>query len=439
MKNELVQSYLAQRQNDEQWPQWLKQIQDNGAQKLNLLGFPKPREEDWKYTNINSFLDQARQINVNGQLSDAQLKASEQCLAEYQIEGLDAYRMVFVNGHFQASLSSDLPTEISVVNIEQLTRGEQTLELQLVADSEKGGWAALNSAMFLSGFAINVPDDVKLEKAIECVFIHAQTTDNQIDQYRNIVNVGKNAELTIIERYLSTEDNKDISNVVNEYRCDDGALVKRYLLQQQSKQASQFNHCYADIYNQSRFKSYTISLGGQLLRNEINGRLLGEQGDCGMFGVYAPTGNQHVDNFTQVEHLHPLCTSDELYKGVLDDKGKAIFRGRIYVAQDAQQTDAYQTNRNLLLSRDSEANTQPQLEIYADDVRCSHGATVGELDAEQLFYLQSRGLPKSVAQELLIQAFLGEVLDRSDDSVLKEYIADKVLEQLLTGSNFHSG
>ena len=291
------------------------------------------------------------------------------------------------------------------------------------------GFGALNTAFLSDGVVVELAENCRVEHPIELLFINRSNT--ALAQPRNLVIARQGSKATIVERYVSESDHAALINSVTEVSLGVDAQLDYYLIQTQSTASYQINSLWARQAENSRFSCRTITLGGALVRNELRAEMMGEGAHCDMLGLYSLSGKQHVDNHTTMVHGAANCTSRELYKGVLNQRSRGVFHGRIKVEPDAQKTDAEQTNNTLILSRDAEIDTKPQLEIYADDVKCSHGATVGQMDETSLFYLRSRGIDEASARSLLTFAFVNDVLSEVDVEPLRVVLEDRLSEQLM--------
>ena len=434
---ELIENYQTQHQDfaGRNQPQtWLSEIQHQSLNQLSESGFPTLRDENWRYTNIKPLLKQA--FNV---VSHANESVTAEQLDGFNIDGLQSLKIVVVDGELDDSLSAqNLPEGLELKRMSQMLddhpdRVERYLN-KLLPESTHG-FMALNTAFVRNGIWIEIQPGAVIEQPIELLFI-STGGDHSLVQPRNLFVAGENSQVKIIERYLSLNDNKTMTNTISEIYCSANATVEHARIQQESRSATHMSGTFVKLLQQAQFSTSTVTLGGNLTRNDLRCQIAGTGSHSNMYGLYATNQRQHVDNFTQVEHLVENCTSDELYKGVLDDRSRAVFHGRIYVAEDAQQTDAYQNNRTLLLSSDAEIDTKPQLEIYADDVKCSHGATIGQLNEEYLFYLRARGVENSKARRMLTFAFVKEALGAITIEPLKTYLEDQLDQQLLKGGHY---
>jgi Fe-S cluster assembly protein SufD len=404
---------------------WIDSVRSNAADQFITHGLPTIHDEEWRYTDIRKL--KRHQFSVSSNVSNVSKILST--LPDYGL-----FRIVLVNGFFAPENSTgSLPAGVTVSSLaSRLERGDLEGLIGSSLPIDLHGFTALNSAYCLDGAVIEIADNAIIEKPIELVHVTTSSETAVVSHPRNLIIVGKLSEAQVIERSLCSDSSTTyLNNTVTEIIAADGAQLEHYKVQQDSKNAFHIGGVFANQNRDSNVTNHNVALGGGLVRNDIHLNLLGTGSHAGMNGLVVGHGTQHVHNHTEVAHRVPHCTSDEFYKTVLDDKSRSIFRGRIIVAQDAQKTSAEQQNNNLLLSADAEANTKPQLEIYADDVICSHGATIGQLDAKSLFYFQSRGITKEDARRLLTFAFVNEVLDRIKFEPLQAELTERFLGELL--------
>ena len=420
--NPAAEHYLAQHQAlADALPgrklEWLQAQRSAGLARFAKVGFPTQRDEDWRYTPVKP-ITAKKFYQPSG--ADAATHADID-LKSLEIPNLQSHRLVFVDGLFAPALSDDAVT--AGVVVESLARALEARPelveqgLGSVTPRERHGFTALNHAGSRDGAVLQLADNAAPVAPVELLFI-SRAADG-LAQPRNLIIAGKAARVRVIERHVSLGDHNAFTNSATEIVLGEQAEVDYYLVQTQSAAARHVCGIWARQWRASRFRCHTVTLGGALVRNDLGVELAGEHAHCDMLGLYNPTGIQHVDNHTTMIHGAENCTSRELYKGVLEQRGRAVFHGRIVVRPGAQKTDAAQTNNNLLLSRHAEIDTKPQLEIYADDVKCSHGATVGRLDADALFYLRSRGLDEARARALLTFAFVNDVVGEIQIGALK--------------------
>ncbi len=431
---ELLENYQQQFSAQPQPPNSLSELRQQSLARLGEIGFPTTCDENWRYTNIKPLLKQA--FNVVTQ-SDSKVTAEQ--VTNFEIEKLSSLKVVIVDGQFNADLStSTLPAGLTLKNLAAVMAENPdhvTAHINQLLPEATHGFMELNTAFVSNGIWLEVDAGIEIERPIELLFI-STGQENSLVQPRNVLIANAKSQVKVVERYVSLNDNRAMTNTITEIYGAENANLEHTKIQQESRSVNHISGTFIKLEKDSHFSTSTITLGGNLTRNDLRCQIAGTGAHSNMYGLYAANQRQHVDNFTQVEHQIEQCTSDELYKGVLDDRARAVFHGRIYVAQDAQQTDAYQNNRTLLLSDDAEIDTKPQLEIYADDVKCSHGATVGQLNEEYLFYLRARGVEKSKAKRMLTFAFVKEALGAISIEPLKTYLEDQLDQQLLKGGHY---
>jgi len=391
---------------------WLAGSRAQALAAFTGTGLPTLRDEDWKYTSV-ARIEQGRFFFLAATpdtVAAAELAAE---VANLALPG--AHLLVFVDGRHVPALSGvgSLPTGVVVASLAATLRREpERLQFWLASPrhGKPGGFAALNAACMADGAYIHLAPGVVLEAPLHVLFV-AATTDLATHS-RNLVIAGADSRACIVEHHARLGAARYFSNVVTDIVVGPGATIEHHKLQEESAEAFHVAAVYADLAQGSRFVSSSFALGGALARTEIAVALDGEGAQCALDGLYLATGRQHIDHHTRIDHSRPHGTSREFYKGVLDGAARAVFNGKVIVHADAQHSDAAQTNRNLLLSDQAEIDTKPQLEIWADDVKCSHGATVGQLDAEQIFYLRSRGIADAAARALLTWGFAAEMVER---------------------------
>lgn len=406
---------------------WLNALRQQATTQFNIDGLPAKRTEDWKYTSLwtlaqQSFTHDADKAGLSAQQCD-------------QIALLDdAYRFIIIDGEFSQAFSTvdELPAGISVT---ALSTSLKTVEKVLGKQVEltKSGLTALNTMLMNEGVVVTVAADVQIEKPIELLVINSGNTEDLATHLRNVITLGSNSKATVIEHYVGLSDANCFTNVVTEVVLAEKAELNHYKLQQESDNAFHIATLAAKQAQGSQWLTNNISLGGKLARNDVHSQLLGEQSHVVMDGLYLVNNEQHVDNHTRIDHAVPNTTSEELYKGVLDDKSHAVFNGKVIVHKDAQKTDANQQNHNLLLSRGCEIDSKPEMEIYADDVKCGHGSTVGQINEDQLFFLRARGLDEVSARSLLTYAFAVDVLERIPSEEIRQALSSVIEQRLPRG------
>ena len=410
-------------------PGWVREARTKARVEFEELGFPTQRDEDWKYTSVAPIADtRFDDAPANGHPSAAQLDS-------LLYPGWSAHQAVFVNGRFAPELSrlEELQNGIRVGSLATvLDSAADSLEPHLVrlASPRRGAFTALNTAFLRDGAFVEVPAGMVADRPIHLVFVATPDGDPFVAHPRNLILLGKGSEARVVETYVSAGDGVYWTNVVTEAVVGENATLDRIKIQREGPEAFHIATTEVALQRSSTLRSHSISLGGSLVRNNLNAVLTAEGGDCSLNGLYVGSATQHVDNHTLVDHAQPHCTSREFYKGVLTDRARGVFNGRVIVRVDAQKTDARQTNKNLLLSSEALVNTKPQLEILADDVKCAHGATIGQLDGDAIFYLQTRGIDRKTARSLLIQAFASELVDRIPDEPIRRAVEEELHRRL---------
>jgi Fe-S cluster assembly protein SufD len=415
-------------------PEWLSTMRQQAIEAFADRGFPTVRDEEWRFTNIAPLT----RIPFVPARPDSIHCAVELVQSTWWDDPVAA-RLVFINGHYspQFSVLSNAARGVEVGNLSAAVgRGESWLQTFLghAGDVRREPFAALNSALWEDGAYVRIPKSVEVPEPIHIVYISATQSEPLVSYPRTLVVAEPGSQATVIESYVGLKGDDagtSFSNAVSEIVVGEDAAVGHYQLQNVNHGSFHIGAVEVFQGRSSRFTSCAIAAGAALARNDVNAVLDGEGGECNLNGLYLATGRQHVDNHTSIEHARPHCASRQHYNGILDGQAAGVFSGRIMVRPDAQKTDAIQKNRNLLLSPDATIDTKPLLEIFADDVRCTHGATIGQLDAESLFYLRSRGIGKAEARELLVYAFAGEILDRIKPAAVRAW-ADRELRMRLS-------
>ncbi len=396
--------------NDEARPGWIEQLRKSAMAWFAENGFPTSRQEDWRFTNVAPITSLALHPSEGPwrNLTNEEIRLSA-------FGQLDCYRLVFVDGHFVPALSAQPDGELEAGSLrDYIASGKGGIEQHLGhhASFDPNPFAALNTAFFRDGAFVRVPARRVVTKPIHLLFLTTATEPDATALPRNLILAGKESSVTVIESYASLSDLPCLTNAVTELSLETGARIEHCKIQNESENAFHIATLHATQAADSHWLSHSISIGARIARNHIHAALSGQGADCLLNGLYMARGEQLVDHHTLVDHIQPRCESHEFYHGVLDDNSRGVFNGKIFVRQDAQKTNARQTNRNLLLSENAMIDTKPQLEIFADDVKCSHGATVGQLDEDQLFYLRARGIGLESARRMLIRAFASAVIER---------------------------
>ena len=400
-------------------PAWVKERREAAAKHFAAVGFPTTRLEDWRFTNVSPIAE------AKWPLAQGGFPQAEALVASVNVPG--AVRLAIVNGQFAAGLSdlSALPKGLRIASLRDgardATDGIET-HLGTVVSLATHPFAALNTSFLDDGVAIMVTAGAVVETPIHLVIVTSGEGQPVAAHPRVLIVAGANSQVRVAQTFIGVTGDTYFNNAVAEVVVGDSARVELYTDQRESAQAFHVANIQAHVGAKGVFESHAFATGARIMRHDIGIGLKGEGADCTMNGVYLADGERLMDTHTSLDHAMPHCTSHEIYKGILAGKSKAVFNGRIIVQLDAQKTDAKQTNRALLLSDEATINSNPQLEIFADDVKCTHGAAVGQLDEEALFYLQARGLTRLAARDMLLHAFAGEVIAGLKIPALREQI-----------------
>lgn len=414
----LIDNIVGQYGQGESFPE----IRKTAASYLEDFGLPSIKEEEYKFTALTKKLEQTLQNLANSK----SLELSSADIETYLYEGYEGDFLVFNNGEFNPEFS-----KISH-NYEIDLLSEKAPE-KLGYISKADPFASLNTLVFRDGIYLKVSKNTIVDQPVQLLFLN-KSNDGEVISPRVFIEVEDNASIKFIENSISLDDAPYFVNAVTEITVGKNSHVHYNRLQNENRSVLKADNFTADVHRDATFTSVVISLSGDMIRNNLTLNLLDSGCEGNMYGLYLLNGNTHVDNHTNVDHTKPHSDSNELYKGILADKTRGVFNGKIFVRQDAQKTNAFQQNNNILLSEDAIINTKPQLEIWADDVKCSHGCTTGQMDEEALFYLQARGLSKDQARGMLLYAFAGEVVSYVAEEKFKNYLEKLVQERL--GSSF---
>jgi Fe-S cluster assembly protein SufD len=418
-------------------PDWLRVLRDEAFARFCETGFPSTRDEDWRFTSLSAL---ARAPFRLARGSAAALTVSD--LAAWRMEGALA-RLVFVDGLFAPALSEigSLPKGVTIDSLRnQIARPNPANGPTAVAehlgrylDTVRDPFCALNTAFLEDGAFVHVPRGVALRQPIHLLFVSTAGESPSMTHPRNLIVVEEEAQAAIVEDYVSFgAEIPAFSNAVTELVARGSSTVEHFLIEREHLQSFNFSTLRIEQARSANVASHSLLSGGALVRNNVHPVLAGEGGECLINGLFVGSGRQHLDNYMLVEHASPHCASRQFYNGILDQRAHGVFHGRIIVHKAAQKTDAKQTNRNLLLADDAQIDTKPQLEIYADDVKCTHGATIGQIDENALFYLRARGIGEMEARGLLLEAFAGECLDRMKAGPARDYARSVIEARLLS-------
>lgn len=419
-----------ERVNENKDANWLKRLRENAFDHFEQKGFPTYEEEEWKYTNVAPIAKKSFEVSF---------EKSETDVSSFLYEEANQSQLVFVNGAFDVSKSnlSGLPQGVDALNFRDALKDEKyeaviKEHLARVVETDENGFTALNTAFISDGAFLFLPKDVKVETPIHLLFA---ANGRRASFPRVLLVAEKGSEATIIENYVSVPPEvaggyDSFTNAVVEIVLADEAKLNHYRVQRESLSAFHVGTTKAELNRGSVYNTTSINLGASLSRHNVNVKFNQTGAEAWVDGLYFVEDGQHTDTHSLIDHAQPNCTSHQLYKGILNGKSRAVFNGKVFVHKHAVGTDAQQTNRNLLLSTDARVDTKPQLEIYNDDVKCSHGATVGQLEDEEVFYLLSRGLSPDLARNLLTYGFAEEVINKIEIESIKRQLDEYVLSSL---------
>ncbi len=408
----------------------LSEVRRKAFDEFNRLGVPVKHEE-WKYTRISSVFNHDFRFGFNG----LRASVSAEDFAALRLPGSqEANELVFINGVFSKSFSKIVSAELVVLPLEAAADGEfKTIVADNLGHSGKylnDGINALNTSFIKGGLFVHVKKGKLTEHPIYIYNIADARVENVLAQPRSLVHVGHNAEVQIVETYITLGKGESFTNQVMEVVVEQDARLEYYKIQNDASHTNQVSTTHIRQVGKSFVHTVTISLDGNIVRNNQNMVMDAEYCEAHLYGLYFLQGKTHVDNHTVVDNVQPHCFSNELYKGIMNDTSTGVFNGKIFVQRPAQKTNAYQSNKNILLTDTASVNTKPQLEIFADDVKCSHGCTIGKLDEEGMFYLRSRGIAEEMARSLLLQAFSIDILQQIKLAPIRSYV-DQLLKNRL--------
>jgi Fe-S cluster assembly protein SufD len=416
----------------------LQSLRRNAFARFCEVGFPTTHDEDWRFTNVSEIARTPFRLARNRSTA---VSASE--LRQWRVAG-EACLLVFVNGHFSRELSAidKLPRGATVGGLaENIDCGDRVLEQHMgrYLDIGRDAFCALNTAFAADGAYVHIRRGAVIEGAIHLLFVSTGTDTPAMSHPRNLIVAEEDSQAAILEDYVSLGSGVGFSNSATELVASDNAVLSHYRIGQEHRQTFNVSTLRIQQGRSANVASHSVLVGGALVRNNVHPVLAGEGSECLINGLFVGGGSQHIDNYMLVEHVSPHCGSRQFYNGILDDSAHGVFHGRIIVHKQAQKTDAKQTNRNLLLSDDARIDTKPQLEIYADDVKCTHGATIGQIEEDALFYLRARGIDEASARRLLLAAFAGECLERMKEGGIREHIEKLINDRMLKLATVRSG
>jgi Fe-S cluster assembly protein SufD len=428
LKEKLLSSFMAFEEKVDVAAE-LHDVRTEALKNFETKGFPTKKEEAWKYTSLNAILKNDFSIFPKKE-NNIDIKD----VKKYFLNDLDTYKIIFIDGIFSTFLSSTTHDGLDVCLMSSaLTKPKYKMVIDMFFNqvaSKEESLTSLNTAFAYEGAYINIPKSKVVEKPIEIIYFSTGKEDALMVQPRNLVIVGENAHVQIVERHQSLNENPVLTNSVTEIFAQKRAIVDYYKIQNDVQTANLIDNTYISQKQESRVAVHTFSFGGNITRNNLNFYHHGERIDSTLKGITIIGDKQHVDHYTLVNHEKPNCESHQNYKTILDGQSTGVFNGKIFVEKEAQKTDAFQQNNNILLSDKATINAKPQLEIFADDVKCSHGCTIGQLDDSAMFYMQQRGIPKKEAKALLMYAFTSEVTSSIKIPELRAKIARIIADKL---------
>jgi Fe-S cluster assembly protein SufD len=427
LKEKILSSYVAF-ENGININSDIHEIRTEALENFEKLGFPTKKLEAWKYTSLNTILKNDYSLFLN---KDASVDLAD--VKKYFIHDIDSYKIVFIDGKYSSFLSATTHDAIDVCLMSvAFTKPKYKVVIENYFNkvAKQDNLTSLNTAFATEGAYIHIPRNVELEKPIQIINFTTGSEAATMVQPRNLIVVEENAHVQIIERHQSLTSNAVLSNVVTEVFADRYATVDYYKIQNDQENASLVDNTFIDQKSNSVVSMHTFSFGGNITRNNLNFYQNGEHIDSILKGITIIEGKQHVDHHTLVHHIEPNCESHQDYKGIFDERSTGVFNGKIIVNKEAQKTNAYQQNNNVLISDKATINAKPQLEIFANDVKCSHGCTIGQLDSDALFYMQQRGIPMKEGKALLMYAFANTVLESVKIPEVKSRITKLIANKL---------
>jgi len=397
-------------------------IRKLGIKAFDQIGLPSLKHEEYKFTNLSKVLEKKFDwIAPHHESTQITLET----LADFEIPNLDAYRIVFINGEYAEELSDHQNVKFTISELQNVAEADTDIfekHFGKHATYEDDAFAALNTAFVKNGTFIKVDKNVVVDKPIAIYNLSDASAGESVNYPRNLILADQSSQVSIIELFGTIGNHNSLVNTVTEIVLGENAIVDYYKIGNDAENAYHVGMTQVYQPNNSTFTANTIAFGGGIIRNNLQIKIDGEGCTANMNGLYLLNGKSHVDNHTVVDHIRPNSESNELYKGILDDSSKGVFNGKVFVRKEAQKTNAFQSNKNILLTDDAVINTKPQLEIWADDVKCSHGCTTGQLDLDAMFYLQARGIDKDKAKAMLLYAFAIDVLDNVKIEALKDHL-----------------
>jgi Fe-S cluster assembly protein SufD len=427
-----LEAFSEMRQRTARQPEWLRSLREDAFGQFCEMGFPTLKDEAWRFTSVAPIARETFRLTEGG---TAELTLED--LKPFLISNA-ACRLVFVNGRFAAALSDcgSVPAGVTAGSLAaEIDRNPATLESSLGRHLSLGAdpFCSLNTAFLEDGGYVHIAKGTVLAAPIHLLFVSTDSETPVMAHPRNLIVADRDSQADVVEEHVSLGDGKFFSNTATELVAAENAVIAHHLIECENRKSFHISTLQMQQERNSNVSSHSVLIGGALVRNNVHPVLAGEGGTCLINGLFMGDDSQHMDNYMLVDHASPHCSSHQFYNGILGGKSHGVFHGRIIVQKDAQKTDAKQTNRNLLLTDDAQIDTKPQLEIYADDVKCTHGATIGQIDEKALYYLRSRGIDEASARELLLFAFAGECTGRIRSAPIREHVERIVRQSLPEG------
>ena len=411
-------------------PSWLRSLRERAFERFEHLGFPTVDDEDWKYTNVAAIA----KTSFTPARANFETVPTRDEVAPHVFDEAKQSCLVFVNGILNHELSSFAGLPGPPIDLTEGRRNdnEQALRKLLAVDPNHNGFIALNTAFFSNATCLRIPAGTKIETPILLLFVSGGPgAGAPLASFPRVLIVAEQgSEATLIESYVNVGGESYLNDAVMEIVVEDSARLQHFRIQRESTAAFHIAFTRAQLGKNANYYTTAINLGAALSRHDIDVVMDAEGAECSVDGLYMVDGRQHTDTHSVIDHQQPRCTSHQLYKGILDGNSRAVFNGKVFVRHGAQQTDARQTNKNLLLSNEARVDTKPQLEIFADDVKCAHGAAIGRLDEDEVFYLESRGINPTLARNILTYGFAEEVIEKIEIDSLKRQLDESVLHRL---------
>ena len=433
LKEKILSSFIAF-ENEKDIDSYVHSIRSKAIKKFESEGFPTKKLESWKYTSLK------RTLKYDYKLFPSQKDIIDfKDIQDYLINDIESYKIVFVNGKYYSNLSETTHEGMDICILSSaLTQSKYDLIIENYFDkiSKKDGITSLNTAFSHEGAYIHIPKNIQVDKPIQILHFSTGENESLMFQPRNLIVVDENSQVEIIERYQSITNNNVLVNSVSEIYVNKKSNVKHYKIQNDKKSSSLIDNTFVSQEHSSSYNLHTFSFGGDLTRNNLNIFRNDQRIESTINGITIIDDEQHVDHNTLIHHKEPNCTSHQDYKGIYGGQSVGVFNGRVLVEKEAQKTNAFQANNNVLISDKASINTKPQLEIFADDVRCSHGCTIGQLDNNALFYLRSRGIPEKEATALMMFGFANKVLTSVQNQEIKSMINKIIASKLAVKIGF---